>query len=128
MKRASLIVKAPARPAQPADLTDRLLDRETEGASPAAPRAARPRARAQVPTLAPAAEPSTPAPVLEASPPDAGPALQSALEQAATAAAALDAAARQAPARYDVALRYRLEALGHHLRQVAEFMAQLAGR
>ena len=45
-----------------------------------------------------------------------------ALTQSRAAVAALKAAAGQAPARYDVALRYRLDALAHHLQQVTEFV------
>jgi hypothetical protein len=46
-----------------------------------------------------------------------------ALGQAQAATEALRLAARSAPARYELALRYRLEALAHHVQQVAEFMA-----
>jgi hypothetical protein len=30
------------------------------------------------------------------------------------------------PARYDVAIRFRLDALAHHIRQVAEYLASAA--
>jgi hypothetical protein len=46
-----------------------------------------------------------------------------ALAQARAATEALQGAARAAPARYELALRYRLEALAHHVQQVAEFVA-----
>jgi hypothetical protein len=49
--------------------------------------------------------------------------MDAALEQAAAAALALRRAAGDAPARYEVALGYRLDALAHHLQQVAEFIA-----
>jgi hypothetical protein len=45
------------------------------------------------------------------------------MQQAHEAAQALRAAARGVPARYELALRYRLEALAHHVQQVAEFLA-----
>jgi len=51
--------------------------------------------------------------------------LKKALAEADRAVAALVAAAGIAPARYDLAVRYRLDALVHHLRQVAEFMASI---
>jgi hypothetical protein len=41
------------------------------------------------------------------------------------ASQALEDAAQAAPARYSVALRYRLEALAQHLRQVADFVNRL---
>jgi hypothetical protein len=51
-----------------------------------------------------------------------------ALAAADSATEALRQAAREAPARYDVALHYRLDALAHHLQQVREFVANLAAR
>jgi hypothetical protein len=53
--------------------------------------------------------------------------LKRALSLAEEAVAALAAAAAEAPARLDLAVRYRLDALAHHLRQVAEFMGGHAG-
>jgi hypothetical protein len=50
------------------------------------------------------------------------------LAAADLAAEALRQAGREAPARYDVALRYRMDALAHHLQQVKEFVASLAAR
>jgi hypothetical protein len=50
------------------------------------------------------------------------------LLQAEGAASALETAARQAPARYEVALRYRLDSLAQHLRQVADFVGNLTRR
>lgn len=130
MKRASLKVTPAAAPPAPADLTDRLLDREAE--RPAAP--AKPKRRAQPKAApspqaapAPAIEPEAPARVpvaaSNAAPPPA--LLEAALAQAQAASQALEAATQAAPARYSVALRYRLEALAHHLRQVTDFVARL---
>ncbi len=132
MKRASLSVKPAPPKAAPADLTDRLLDREAERAAQPASPAPQPKRR-RAPQARPAApagtnEPQAQPPVLEASAPDDGASLHAALSQAAGAADALEAAARQAPARYEVALRYRLDALAHHLRQVADFVGSLARR
>jgi hypothetical protein len=54
--------------------------------------------------------------------------LAAALAAAEAAALALRQARSEAPARYDVALGYRLDALAHHLQQVSEFVASLAAR
>lgn len=72
--------------------------------------------------------PITPGPTLKSPrqislPADAPAPLKEAVAEAAKAVAALIAAADSAPAKYDLALRYRLDALAHHLRQVAEFIA-----
>jgi len=133
MKRASLSVKPAPPKAAPADLTDRLLDRETSPVSEDDAPAPRPRRRRRAEPARPAApagtfEPETKSPVLEASAPDDGANLEAVLNQAAGAAEALEAAARRAPARYEVALRYRLDALAHHVRQVADFVGSLARR
>lgn len=126
MKRASLSALPPRPPPEPADLTDRLLAREGLPA-------AEPGANAQAPVPTPAAAPKAPArkrarPAKAASPAAPGAAsptdpLQHALTQAQAAAEALRAAGRAAPARYEVALGYRLDALAHHVQQVAEFIA-----
>ncbi|MBI3764870.1 MAG: hypothetical protein HY260_23770 [Chloroflexi bacterium] len=50
-------------------------------------------------------------------------ALKHALIETHNAIAALIAAAGTAPAQYDLAVRYRLDALAHHLQQVAEFIS-----
>lgn len=91
------------------------------------------RAAADLPQYTPyrtveAKPPMTPGPVPEAPssvplPPETPPALTQAMAEAEKAVAALIAAAESAPARHDLAVRYRLDALAHHLRQVAEFMA-----
>jgi len=127
MKRASLKVTPAAAPPAPADLTDRLLDREAERpTTPAKPkRRAQPKAAA---APAPAIEPKAPAAVPVAATATAAPPaapFEAALAQAQAASLALEAATQAAPARYSVALRYRLEALAHHLRQVSDFVARL---
>jgi hypothetical protein len=133
MKRASLSVRPAPSKIEPPDLTDRLLDREAH--APAAPArssaATRPSPRKDLSDLKPPAaspEPESPPPVLEASTTDEFASLDAVLKQAEGAAGALETAARAAPARYDVALRYRLDALAHHLRQVADFVGNLTRR
>jgi len=131
MKRATLTAYSTNPPAQPADLTDRLLAQESAQAA-AAPSKRRPRARrsALAAPSAPASEAalpehppahSSPDNVTHDNPPDES--LTAALAAADAAAEALRKAARDAPARYDVALRYRLDALAYHLQQVKEFVA-----
>ncbi len=129
MKRATLSAFPASQPAQPADLTDRLLGQESAGATapPARRRSTRPRSgrvrQAKQAGKASAAE--QPAPPAPGEPPDH---LAAALAAVDLAADALRNAGREAPARYDVALRYRLDALAHHLQQVREFVASLAAR
>ncbi len=129
MKRASLKVTPAAAPTEPTDLTDRLLDREAERTpAPAKPKRRAPASRPAA--TAPAIEPEAPAPVpLAASEPPAplppAASLEAALAQAQAASQALEAATQTAPARYSVALRYRLEALAQHLRQVSDFVQRL---
>jgi hypothetical protein len=53
-------------------------------------------------------------------------AVDKALAQCRDALAALKAAAGEAPARYEVAIRFRLDALAHHIRQVAEYLDSAA--
>jgi hypothetical protein len=63
-------------------------------------------------------------PIVAQAPPEASePSLELALRQAEQAVTQLRGACRSAPARYELAVRYRLEALAHHLQQVAEFVA-----
>ena len=145
MKRAKITQAPAAGASRSADLTDRLLG----GSSPSKPRPkpksppkAR-RARAVPDAPAPAASdlpgytpyrtaepgtPVTPGPTLQSPssvklPGDAPPAIQAALADAEKAIASLISAAGDVPARHDLAVRYRLDALRHHLRQVSEFMA-----
>jgi len=108
MKRATLTAYPTAPAAPPADLTDRLLAGQP---SQPATRPATKRTRRQA----------------AAAPPPVS-ALETALAATETATEALRLAAREAPARYDVALHYRLDALAHHLQQVKEFVANLAAR
>ncbi len=132
MKRASLsALPARAKP-EPADLTDRLLDREAASAplqAVAAPNAdaAPPVAQASAPKPPKPARRKRPASSKALPPPD-GASLEQALQQAADAALALKEAAHTAPARYELPLRYRLEALAHHVQQVAEFIRGRAGQ
>ena len=123
MKRATLTAY-PTTAAQPADLTDRLLAGESGQPGPARPRRARKRA-----TAAPAerqAAPTPPAPNDSPAAPAAG--LESALAAVEAATAALRQAGQEAPARYDVALRFRLDALAHHLQQIREFVVSVTAR
>ena len=133
MKRASLSA-LPARPkAAPADLTDRLLAREAAPRPETVPNAA-PEPVSLAPAPAKRAARKRPPPAAETAPVEtAAPAqlhasdvaevtLEQALEQAKAAAQALTLAARGAPARYELALRYRLEALAHHVQQVTDFI------
>ena len=137
MKRASLKVVPAAAPKEPTDLTDRLLDREAER-TPLPARAKRAASPAKPPAAkaAPKAIEPGPSPTVVAAPPTAHAAsaepgkgvLAGALDQAQAASQALEAAAQEAPARYSVALRYRLEALAQHLRQVSEFVQRLGNQ
>jgi len=138
MKRASLTVP-PAKPKTEApDLTDRLLSRgETpapkrtsrKGGSETRPDASRPLAKP-----APAAprasklppSPSAPASVQSVTREAVDTSVDKALAHCHEALAALKAAANDVPARYDVAIRFRLDALAHHIRQVAEYLASAA--
>lgn len=122
MKRASLSALPARTQPEPADLTDRLLAREAgrapepaaQAASPKQPAQRRKRAaKAKAPATAEAA-------ALEA---DVEPTLDQALAQATAATEALRQAAQGAPARYELAVRYRLQALAHHLHQVTEFVS-----
>ncbi len=118
MKRATLTAYPTTHSSEPVDLTDRLLQRE-DGQPSAAP-ARRRRKQSVEGQIQPKA---TPVPV-----PPAASALEAALSATDSATQALRAAARAAPARYEVALHYRLDALAHHLQQVQEYVASLAAR
>jgi hypothetical protein len=72
--------------------------------------------------------PVTPGPALQSPSPVSLPdqipePLRQALSQSEKALAAPVEAASGAPSRYDLAVRYRLDALAHHLKQVADFIA-----
>jgi hypothetical protein len=78
------------------------------------------------------APPGTPGPALQqpapaALPEDTPEALRQALAETEKALGALVAAAQAAPVRYDLAVRYRLDALRHHLQQVSQFVASRRG-
>ena len=129
MKRATLSAYPPPQPSQPTDLTDRLLAREASQS--AEPPKKRRRAQPRGERAGRAAPPNAPPPAAAEPPPSpAEPAnrLAEALAASDLAIAALGKAGHEAPARYDVALRYRLDALAHHLQQVKEFVAALAQR
>jgi hypothetical protein len=117
MKRASLAAVPVTKKTETRDLTDRLLS-EKPAPAPTAARAAAARPRAK----APAPKPARPAALSPARPTSSTGALEKALEKSRAAVDALRDAAAEAPARYDVAVRYRLDALAHHLNQIAEFM------
>ncbi|MBM4422846.1 MAG: hypothetical protein FJ030_05570 [Chloroflexi bacterium] len=145
MKRASLkTAKVPVAPSPASeDVTDRLLNR---GGTPprkrggdVAPKASRPQKKEIKKMTEPHDEPLPYVPyrpVPEESPaPPPGPGLPpmtnasesvepmaDAVEKTRAAVEALQIAGRAAPARYDLAVRYRLDALAHHLQQVADFV------
>lgn len=132
MKRASLTAP-PAKPKTEApDLTDRLLPREgmpapkrssRKGESETRPDASRPKAKpAPAPRAPQSPPPSSSAPTSSSD----SSVSDKALAQSRAALAALKAAANDVPARYDVAIRFRLDALAHHIRQVAEYLESAA--
>jgi hypothetical protein len=123
MKRATLTAYTAKPPAEPEDLTDRLLERE-ENTSASAP--SKRRARPAKTGHSGQAKPAEPEAL--ATPTAAKSSVEMALASAEAATEALRQAAREAPARYDVALHYRLDALAHHLQQVREFVMALAAR
>jgi hypothetical protein len=49
-----------------------------------------------------------------------------ALAQCRNALAALKVAADDIPARYDTAVRFRLDSLAHHIQQIAEYLVSAA--
>ena len=149
MKRASLKnAKVPVSPsAESKDVTDRLLGVKTEPAprTPKSPAKPNPRARKMeaepmsetqneplpyVPYRPVPEQPPAPPPGPTPQPPSvpdltrAGEPVAQAVEKARAAVEALHTAGRSAPAQYDLAVRYRLDALAHHLEQVAEFVAR----
>ena len=133
MKRASLVVVPATKKAAAPDLTDRILARTPRRSHP--PR----RASAKRPAAAPKPKASAPLPTLLRPAPRPAPAvtpraagrstvLAAALAQTQAAVEALAQAAHAAPARYEIGLRYRLDALAHHLRQVAEYVQSAANK
>lgn len=144
MKRASLkTAKVPITSSNTRDVTDRLLKDDGPPLSKVKPR----QKKARLQTAAKPASPTADEPLpyipyrtlpdqSPASPPGPQPqapqltnlskadkAIANALEQTKAAVNALQIAGRSAPAQYDLAIRYRLDALAHHLEQVAEFVA-----
>jgi hypothetical protein len=123
MKRATLSAYPPARASEPADFTDRLLQAKD---SPSTPLPARRKSRQ--PSIQ-RTKTKTEGASLNGTPPAAAASgLDVALAAADAATESLRQAAREAPARYEVALHYRLDALAHHLQQVKEYVAALAAR
>jgi hypothetical protein len=131
MKRATLTAYPTTPAPEPADLTDRLLERKHgDSASTPAPET-RARRGLRLAAATPARPETRPSPNQETpalSNNRAVSSLDAALSAADSAAEALRQASREAPARYDVALHYRLDALAQHLRQVKAFVASLAAR
>jgi len=131
MKRASLTTVPKAKKTAVPDLTDRLLEGDP-APKPAKPASARPRAKPPAPKPAETAKPRRPrAPKSESIPPSAQSVpsvekapdpLDHALVQSQAALAALQSATLAEPGRYDLALRCRLDALAHHLKQVTQFV------
>jgi len=143
MKRASLkTAKVPITSSDNKDVTDRIL----QDAEPTPPKVKPPQKnpqpqKAAKPASTVAADPlafvpyrpipeSPPAPTPGPEPQapnipklsQTGKALADALQKTKTAIESLQTASRSAPAQYDLAIRYRLNALAHHLEQVAEFI------
>ena len=138
MKRASLTAP-PAKPKTEApDLTDRLLSREgmpapkrssRKDASETRPDASRPKAKPAPAPRAPkssSASTSVQSVAQQSVDISAAASADKALAQCRAALAALKAAANDVPARYDIAIRFRLDALAHHIRQVAEYLESAA--
>lgn len=122
MKRASLkTAVVPVVSATSHDVTDRLL--KPEPAPAKAPTAPAPEPRPQPRTRRPKREESAPVSAPNTLVPAPNP-LAKALNQTEMAITALQQARASAPAQYDVAVRYRLDALAHHLQQVAAFVAR----
>lgn len=133
MKRASLkTAKVPVISSATQDVTDRLLSSDPEPT----PRVAeskpkRPR-RAQPSESSPTVSPTEAAAPLSAASANANhPTTQPpnhlishALAQTRLALDALVAARTDSSARYDVAIRVRLDSLAHHLEQVTQFIAR----
>ena len=149
MKRASLkTAKVPITTSNTRDVTDRLLKedelapskvkpprkklRPQKAVNPASPTADEPLPYIPYHTLPDQSPTSPPGPqprtlqLTDLSKADK--AMANALQQTKAAVEALQIAGRSAPAQYDLAIRYRLDALAHHLEQVAEFVAGRVGK
>jgi hypothetical protein len=126
MKRAHLSVPTFAPTPEAADLTDRLLDeakskrQKTENRKQKAEGG---KQKAETPLNALSADSSVP--IRSSVPSSADSSVDTALSQSRLAVEALHVAAADVPARYSVALHYRLDALAHHLTQIAEFVETL---
>ena len=125
MKRATLTaLPAAGITAIAEDLTDRLLACEP---APANLRAA---SQPKPPSVAPRrrAPRTKPQEAERTGGANSGDSLEPALRAAEQAVAALQLAARSEPARYEVALRYRLDSLAHHVQQVRDYVAAAVAR
>lgn len=137
MKRAHLTLPSAPPAPEAADLTDRLLDGAKSKRQKAGRRYAKQKAQPQTPELSAPSSASIRSSVdssadssasirsREAVDTSADSPLDTALTQSRAAVDALHAAAAEAPARYNVALHYRLDALAHHLTQITEFIETL---
>ena len=128
MKRASLTAYPTTPPAEPVDLTDRLLENERNHAAPAmpAPRAGAKSAKSR--RGKPDQQNPGPGSVTDGAAQANGQSatsLEGALSAVEAATEALRQAGQDALARYDVALRFRLDALAYHLQQVKEVVASV---
>lgn len=133
MKRAHLSVPASAPAAPAADLTDRLLDEakserplreaksvKRKAASRSEERGAKGEEREATSAPIRSSVPSS----VDHSVPSVD-SIDTALTQSRAAVQSLRLAADDLPARYNLGLRYRLDALAHHLAQIAEFVEQM---
>jgi hypothetical protein len=128
MKRASLTVP-PAKPkAEATDFTDRLLPREgmpapkrssRKGGSETRPDASRLKAK-PAPRAPKSSSTSTSVQAVAKQPVDTP--VDEALAQSRAALTALHMAANDVPARYEIAIRVRLDVLAHHIQQVTEYL------
>ncbi len=139
MKRASLkTAKVPVTPSSGGpDVTDRILNRgdapKLRAKALRAPKAKKetaPDPLAFVPYRPIPEPPPAPPPGPQPTPPqpqplprDADSLLRAAMQKTQAAVEALQAAARTGPGKYDLGVRYRLDALARHVEQVAEFLA-----
>jgi hypothetical protein len=120
MKRASLSsAKVPVISSTSLDVTDRLLKTDEDKIAPTKPRPSP--ASKRSPRAARPAPPNAPVVVAPVPKPDP---VSLALAQTELALTALRKARIESPAQYDVAVRYRLDALAHHLQQVSDFITR----
>ncbi len=129
MKRATLTAIPASAPANTAgDLTDRLLNREPVQSNAASGAKAPGPAKAPPTSARPRARRAQPRPAESGAAPAEADALGQALQAAQNAVEALQLAGRTDPARYEVALRFRLDSLAHHVQQVKDYVAAVSAR